>query len=548
MRASYVSDGWSIDAARHKAPPHHARYFPHPSFGSRNLTRANPYDLLVIGGGINGAGIARDAAGRGAKVLLVEKDDLASHTSSASTKLIHGGLRYLEQYDFRLVRESLIERERLLRMAPHIIWPMQFILPYDRGLRPAWLLRLGLFLYDHIGGRGLLPATRTVDLRQPGLAGILENRLTKGFAYADCWVEDARLVVLNAVDAADRGADIRTRTRVTGLNRTGNLWRADLASPDGATETVHARALVNAAGPWVDDVLTLAMPGDTHRNLRLVKGSHLIFPKLYEGAHAYIFQNGDGRIVFAIPYEYHFTLVGTTDVAFEGEPGDIAISDAESVYICDAVNEYLANDVAPADAVGSYAGVRPLYDDHSVKNSTVTRDYMFAVEDAEGQAPMLSVFGGKITTYRKLAEHVLGKFAKLGIVVDAPWTDGADLPGGDFDARDVPAFISRMSASYPWADPVWMNRLCRAYGSDVVRVLGDAKAHRDLGRDFGAGLTEREVRYLLTREFARTSDDVLWRRSKLGLHMSESERDAVRDWIDQLELPNGLTQWTSPAC
>ncbi|MGB3739889.1 MAG: glycerol-3-phosphate dehydrogenase [Pontixanthobacter sp.] len=502
-----------------------------------------PYDLLVIGGGINGAGIARDAAGRGAKVMLVEKDDLASHTSSASTKLVHGGLRYLEQYDFRLVRESLIERERLLNIAPHIIWPMRFILPHDKGLRPAWMLRLGLFIYDHIGGRKLLPATQTVDLRQPGLAGILQDRLVKGFAYADCWVEDARLVVLNALDAALHGADIRTRTACTALHREGGLWHADLASPDGATATVTARAVINAAGPWVDDVLNRANPGSRHENLRLVKGSHLIFPRLYDGDHAYIFQNGDGRIVFAIPYEGAFTLVGTTDVAFEGDPGDIAISDAESAYICDAVNEYLTQPVTPADAVWSYAGVRPLYEDHSAKNSTVTRDYTFDLDAPDGQAPILSIFGGKITTFRKLAEHALAKLVPLGIVKDAPWTEGSDLPGGGFDPSGFPSFVDRMCSLYPWADRVWMRRVCRAYGSEAQIWLADAKSYDDLGDAFAAGLTESEIIHLLGREYALTADDILWRRTKLGLHMTVEERAKVHDWIETLNLPRGLTKW-----
>ena len=343
------------------------------------MSDSTVYDLLVIGGGINGVGIARDAAGRGAKVLLVEKDDLASHTSSASTKLVHGGLRYLEHYEFRLVRESLIERERLLGMAPHIIWPLRFVLPHDRGLRPAWLLRLGLFLYDHIGGRKDLPPTRTVDLRQPPHRDILEERLVKGFEYSDCWVEDSRLVVLNAVDAKRRGADIRTRTECVGLKRTGDLWRADLAS-GGARESVAAKVVVNAAGPWVDAVLGQANPEETHQNLRLVQGSHLVFPKLFDGDHCYIFQNKDDRIVFAIPYERDFTLVGTTDQAFSGDPNDIEISDKEASYICDAINEYLATDVSPEKAVWSYSGVRPLYDDKSANNSTVTRDYVFELD------------------------------------------------------------------------------------------------------------------------------------------------------------------------
>ncbi len=374
------------------------------------------FDLLVIGGGVNGAGIARDAAGRGARVLLVEKDDLAAHTSSASTKLVHGGLRYLEHREFRLVRESLIERERLLRIAPHIIWPLRFVLPHDAGLRPRWLLRLGLFLYDHLGGRlggrKLLPPTRTLDLRAAPHGAVLEERLTKGFEYSDCWVEDARLVVLNCMDARERGADIRTRTACTSLERSGDHWLVTLQA-GARCETVTASAIVNASGPWVDDVLGKTGARNGSANLRLVKGSHLVFPRLFEGEHAYIFQNADNRIVFAIPYEHDFTLVGTTDVLFTGDPADVAISAEEERYLCDAINEYLVRDVRPEDAVWSYSGVRPLYDDRSANNSTVTRDYVFALDRAGG-APILSIFGGKITTYRKLAEHALAKLGGFG--------------------------------------------------------------------------------------------------------------------------------------
>jgi len=371
---------------------------------------SNTFDLLVIGGGINGAGIARDAAGRGLSVCLVEKDDLAQHTSSASTKLVHGGLRYLEHYEFRLVRESLIERERLLKIAPHIIWPLRFVLPHDQGLRPNWLLRLGLFLYDNLGGRKLLPPTRTLDLRAAPHADILEDRLVKGFEYSDCWVEDSRLVALNCVDAKERGAEIRTRTECVGLERDATGWSAVLRTENG-DESINAKMVVNAAGPWVDKVLGRAIPREDHDNLRLVKGSHLIFPRLFEGDHCYIFQNKDDRIIFAIPYERDFTLVGTTDVGFEGDPSDITITEEESDYICDAANEYLRVDISPEQAVSSYAGVRPLYDDSSTSNSTVTRDYVFELDrgESENEPPLLSIFGGKITTYRKLAEHALGK-------------------------------------------------------------------------------------------------------------------------------------------
>ncbi|MEP2234332.1 MAG: glycerol-3-phosphate dehydrogenase [Alteripontixanthobacter sp.] len=492
------------------------------------------YDLLIIGGGINGAGIARDAAGRGASVLLVEKDDLASHTSSASTKLVHGGLRYLEHYEFRLVRESLIERERLLAMAPHIIWPLRFVLPHDTGLRPGWLLRLGLAMYDHIGGRKLLPPTRSLDLRKPPHDTVLEDRLVKGWEYSDCWVEDSRLVVLNAMDAAKRGADIRTRTECAGLERGENAWTATLRSADGESR-VTARTVVNAAGPWVDAVLGRALPAERHQNLRLVKGSHLIFPRLYEGDHAYIFQNRDDRIVFAIPYEREFTLVGTTDVGFEGNPGDIQISDEESAYICEAINEYLAHDVSPGQAVWSYSGVRPLYDDNSGSNSTVTRDYVFELDGENGAPPILSIFGGKITTYRKLAEHALAKLARLGAISGDEWTDGATLPGGDFPVDGIDTLVGTILATYPFLDPANALRLARAYGTMVSDILGDARDAEALGQDFGAGLTAREVDWLRANEFATSADDILWRRSKLGLHMTADQRAAVAAYIERAD-------------
>ena len=485
------------------------------------------YDLLIIGGGINGAGIARDAAGRGAKVLLVEKDDLASHTSSASTKLVHGGLRYLEHFEFRLVRESLIERERLLKIAPHIIWPLRFVLPHDKGLRPKWMLRLGLFLYDNLGGRKLLPPTRTVDLRQLPHAEILEDRLIKGFEYSDCWVEDARLVVLNAMDARERGAEIRTRTECTGLLRGDTHWTAMLHGEQG-DERVTARIVINAAGPWVDGVLDNAIPGTKHQNLRLVKGSHLVFPKLYEGRHAYIFQNKDNRIVFAIPYEHDFTLVGTTDVLFTGDPDKVEISNEEARYICDAINEYLSVDATPEQAIWSYSGVRPLYEDNSGNNSTVTRDYVFELDDKDGAPPILSIFGGKITTYRKLAEHALEKIGGFG---DRSWTADACLPGGDIDPARFDSFFAEKMAQYPWFDPEGLRRLLRAYGTRIDRIMGSSADAGDLGQHFGATLYEAELQYLVEEEFAASAEDVLWRRSKLGLHIDGEGLERVADWF-----------------
>ncbi|BDI61703.1 glycerol-3-phosphate dehydrogenase [Qipengyuania nanhaisediminis] len=486
------------------------------------------YDLLVIGGGVNGAGIARDAAGRGMSVCLVEMGDLAQATSSASTKLIHGGLRYLEHGEIRLVRESLIERERLLAMAPHIIWPLRFVLPHDKGLRPRWLLRLGLFLYDNIGGRKVLPPTRTVDLRTPPHHDVLKDRLVTGFEYSDCWVEDARLVVLNAVDARERGADIRTRTRCTTLTRTGDGWQAQLQADDSEC-TVSARMVVNAAGPWVDDVLGRAIPGAEHANLRLVKGSHLIFPRLFGADTAYIFQNSDNRIVFAIPYEGEFTLVGTTDVGFDGDPSSIAISEAEARYICDAINEYLRLEVTPEQAVSSYSGVRPLYDDRSADNSTVTRDYVFELDRgaAGDEAAILSIFGGKITTYRKLAEHALTKLGAPG----KGWTASAPLPGGDFGGETIASLAARFAAVNDTLPASVIMRMARAYGTRTEQIIGSVQRPHTLGEEVAPGLFEAELAYLVECEFACSAEDVLWRRSKLGLHFAPDQCASVERWF-----------------
>lgn len=486
------------------------------------------FDLLVIGGGINGAGIARDAAGRGLSVCLVEKDDLASHTSSASTKLVHGGLRYLEHFEFRLVRESLIERERLLAIAPHIIWPLRFVLPHDTGLRPSWFLRLGLFLYDYIGGRKLLPPTRTVNLREAPHGEVLEDRLVKGFEYSDCWVEDARLVVLNCLDAMERGANIRTRTECVGLDRREQVWIATLRA-DGKEERIVARQVVNAAGPWVDGVLSQAAPGKAHANLRLVKGSHLIVPRLFDHDQPYIFQNRDNRIVFAIPYEGEFTLLGTTDVGFEGDPGEVGISDTEARYICDAVNEYLRVDVSPEDAVSSYSGVRPLYDDKSAKNSTVTRDYVFEIDQGDdGNAPaILSIFGGKITTYRKLGEHAL---ERMGHPKDG-WTAEHPLPGGDFAPDKFEEKLERLAGRKSSIPATLLRRLYRAYGTRTEAILGNAVSTSELGTHFGGDLYEAELRYLVEQEFARSAEDVLWRRGKLGLHLDPDAQARVAEWF-----------------
>lgn len=483
-------------------------------------------DLLVIGGGINGAGIARDAAGRGLSVTLVEKDDLAAHTSSASTKLVHGGLRYLENYEFRLVREALHEREVLLGIAPHLVRPMRFVLPHEPGLRPRWMLRLGLLLYDHIGGRRSLPGSRAIPLDRPPHRAVLQPQFAHGFEYSDCWVDDARLVTLNALDAQERGAEVRVRTECVALERRSDHWRATLRSAAGE-QVVGASAVANAAGPWVDDVAKQATEGRAAAHLRLVKGSHIIVPRRFRGEHAYIFQNGDGRIVFAIPYEREFTLIGTTDRLFTGDRDEVAISADEIDYLCAAVSEYFRSPVTPDEVVSTYAGIRPLYEDNARTNATVTRDYVFDLDTAG--PPLLSVYGGKITTYRRLAEHALARLQPFVRGGRGPWTAAAPLPGGDF--VDFEGFTAKMQARYPWVPADVLDRLCRAYGTRIDRFLGRAASLGDLGQHFGAGLYEAELGHLVTAEWARSGEDALWRRSKLGIHMTAEERRRVEAWI-----------------
>lgn len=490
------------------------------------------YDLLIIGGGINGTAIARDAAGRGLSVCLCERDDLASHTSSASTKLIHGGLRYLEHYEFRLVRESLIEREVLLQAAPHIIRPLRFVLPYDKGLRPRWMLRLGLFLYDHIGGRKLLPGTKTVSLKKPPHKGVLESRLRTGFEYSDCWVEDARLVVLNALDAHERGADIRIHSEVTNLKATRTGYSASVRGAEGRQETLKAKAVVNAAGPWVDAVEGLLKHGQNASELRLIKGSHIVTKRLFAGDHAYIFQNADGRIVFAIPYEQDFTLIGTTDVPYDHAEGRPQASQAEIDYLCAAVSEYLAVDVTAQDVVWTYSGVRPLYDDHQAEASEVTRDYVLDMEEPVEGAPFMSVYGGKITSSRKLADHALRKFADYFPDCGPSWTETASIPGGEIDKGDLATLVDELQTQYPHVTQAQCVRLARLYGTRSHAIL----ATGDLGQVFGDVLSEAEARYLVAHEWARNAEDILWRRTKAGLHMRESERQAFTRWFEKTAL------------
>ena len=479
---------------------------------------ADTFDLLIVGGGVNGVGIARDAAGRGLSVLLVEKDDLASHTSSSSTKLIHGGLRYLEYGEFRLVREALIERERLLGMAPHIIWPLEFVLPQNQSPRPAWMVRLGLFLYDHLGGRKRLPATRAVDLDKGPMGKGLKPKSGKAFVYSDCWVEDSRLVTLNAMDAAERGARITTRTRLLDAERTPGGWTARMEDAAGV-RTVSAKVLVNAAGPWVGDILSKVPDARKDRGVRLIKGSHIVVPKLYPGSHAFLLQNPDKRVVFAIPYENDFTLVGTTDEAWEGEPGRARITQAETDYLCETISRYFATQIAAGDVVWSYAGIRPLYDNHAANASAVTRDYVLDLDAGEDRAPMLSIFGGKITTYRKLAEHAMRELSPFFPAAGPAWTAGAVLPGGDITDLDFDRFVRELTGKRPGLPPTLLRRLARAYGTRVQALLGPALTTQDLGRDFGGGLYQAEVDYLVDEEWARAAEDILFRRSKLGLHV-----------------------------
>ncbi|HEU4486874.1 MAG TPA: glycerol-3-phosphate dehydrogenase [Povalibacter sp.] len=489
-------------------------------------------DLLIVGGGINGAGIARDAAGRGLKVVLVEQADLASATSSASTKLIHGGLRYLELFELRLVREALQERERLLAIAPHIIKPMQFVLPHVEGLRPRWQIRMGLFLYDHMGGQHRLPVSRTTRFSDE-FQHTLKETILHGFVYSDCWVDDSRLVVLNAMDAANRGAQIRTHTRFHGANASAGRWHAQLIDQSsGEQSTVTARAMVNAAGPWVEDVLRSVPSAHNASQVRLVKGSHIIVPKLYEGDHAFLLQHPDGRVVFTIPYERDFTLIGTTDVPYERDPASVTISREEIDYLCDTVNGYFLRQISADDVKWTYAGVRPLHDDDAANASRVTRDYKLEFADTDHLPPLLSVFGGKITTYRRLAEMALHRLEPFIGNGSENWTADAPLPGGELPHGDFEAFLAGVQRRWPFLPEPMARRLAHAYGTRISDFVAAARSLEDLGTHFGAGLTRAEVDYLRTHEWARTADDILWRRSKLGLHTTPAERQTLRQYLE----------------
>jgi len=508
-------------------------------------------DLLVIGGGINGCGIARDAAGRGLSVVLAEMGDLGSATSSASTKLFHGGLRYLEYFEVRLVRESLREREVLLRAMPHISWPMRFVLPvypamrFDsttpvsrllgtvmpwlRGRRPAWLIRLGLLMYDSMGGRRILPPTRSLSLRGTPEGAPLQDRFARAFEYSDCWVEDSRLVVLNARDAAQRGATILARSKVVGARVQDGIWHVALETAEGP-RTVRARMLVNTAGPWVGQVIGGVLGLKTNDKVRLVRGSHIVTRKLYDHDKCYFFQGSDGRIAFAIPYEGDFTLIGTTDAEAADPDTPPVCTEAERDYLCALASTYFRRPVTPDDVVWSFSGVRPLYDDGARSATAATRDYVMRIDRSAG-APVLSIFGGKITTYRKLAETALERIGTVLPVKARAWTAGKPLPGGDFRVKGVPSLVEGLRQAHPFLTEAWARRLVRAYGTEARAVLGDAAAAADLGRDFGATLTEAEVRWQMRHEFARRAEDVVWRRTKLGLRMTPEQIATLDDWM-----------------
>ena len=512
-------------------------------------------DLFVIGGGINGCGIARDAAGRGLRVELAEMNDLASETSSASTKLFHGGLRYLEYWELRLVREALVERETLLRAMPHISWPMRFVLPYHqdmrfesntptskllnalmpwmKGRRPAWLIRFGLFLYDTLGGRKILPPTRSIDLRHGPEGAPLKGHFTKAYEYSDCWVEDSRLVALNARDAAARGARITTRTKVTMAQVVDGLWHVTLQDQySGARRTVRARFLVNAGGPWVENIIRNTIGLDTKEGVRLVRGSHIITRKLYDHDKCYFFQGQDGRIIFTIPYETDFTLIGTTDVDHKDLEEKPVCQSEEQDYLLQFASTYLKAPVTAEDVVATYSGVRPLYNDAASSATAATRDYVLKLDNSAG-APLLNVFGGKITTYRKLAEQALQQISEHAPQMGQAWTAGVALPGGDFPVDGVDEIIRQLITKFPFLTAPWARRLVKAYGNEAFDVLGAAQLASDLGEDFGASLTAREVAWLMDKEFAQTAEDVVWRRSKLGLRLSPAQIERLQTWMQQ---------------
>lgn len=501
------------------------------------MLEGQTYDLFVIGGGINGCGIARDAAGRGLNVYLCEQGDLAQGTSSSSTKLIHGGLRYLEHYEFRLVRESLKEREVLLKSAPHIISPLRFILPHKKDMRPAWLLRLGLFIYDHLGGREILPGTKSINLERDKAGIPLHGNLTKAFEYSDCWVDDARLVILNAIAAQRLGAKIETQTKCISACRDNGIWVLEIEDQKTKKrQIIHAKALVNASGPWVQNVIDECELKFSNEGVRLVRGSHIIVPKMFDHDRAYIFQNLDGRIFFAIPYENDFTLIGTTDEDHQGPVDHVEITKGEIEYLCKNAEEYFIRKITPSDVVWSYSGVRPLYDDGASAAQKATRDYVLKINGDKNKAPVLNIFGGKITTYRRLAEAALLKLQPFFPHMKSPWTMDATLPGGEFDIQDFPKKVAEIQKDYPFLGEEWSLRLIKMYGTRAWEILDQSNKKEDLGFDFGATLSQNEVTFMINEEWATSIEDILWRRSKLGLHMTNAQisilEEKVKTFLD----------------
>ena len=489
------------------------------------------FDLVVIGGGINGTGVARDAAGRGLSVLLCEKDDLAQATSSSSTKLIHGGLRYLEFFHFKLVRESLREREILLKSMPHIIWPLRFTLPHHRGLRPSWLLRLGLFIYDHMGGRKLLPPTKKINLKKHKTGIPLKDKFSIGFEYSDCWVEDSRMVALNASDAKNNGAVIKTRTTFERATRNNDVWDIILDSQNGNKQKITSSAIINCSGPWVTSVIESNLQQKNSTEIRLIKGSHIITKKLFDNDSNYIFQNSDGRIIFAIPYETDFTLIGTTDIEYEGDPNKAKCSLEEKKYLIESISEYLDVQVDINDIVHTYSGVRPLFNDNKSEAQNVTRDYVIKADSNNGKTPLISVFGGKITTYRILAEKVIDELKPYFKNIKNNWTKDSYLPGGNFDPDEVSKLVNSILDKYNFIDEKWAIRLVKAYGTNAIDILNESNTVEDLGINFGWNLTEKEVLWLINMEFAKSAEDILWRRSKLGLRFSDDQVKYLENWL-----------------
>ncbi|MDD1782006.1 glycerol-3-phosphate dehydrogenase [Enterovibrio sp. ZSDZ35] len=499
----------------------------------------NVFDVLVVGGGINGAGIAADASGRGLKVGLYDAADFASATSSASSKLIHGGLRYLEHYEFRLVSEALAEREVLLRKAPFLAWPMRFRLPHRPHLRPAWMIRAGLFLYDHLSTRTTLPASKGIRFDQHS---VLKPEMTKGFEYSDCWVDDARLVILNVMDAAERGAEVRNRCKVVSAECKDGLWEIEVFDEVTQTQfTRQGRVLVNAAGPWVKQFFDESTSETSPRNIRLIKGSHIVVPRVHEEKAAYILQNEDGRIVFVLPYLDRFSVIGTTDVEFNGDPRDVDIEDKEIAYVLDVYNQHFKKPLSKDDVVWTYSGVRPLCDDESDSPQAITRDYTLELNAQAGRAPMLSVFGGKLTTYRKLAQAAVNQLAPFFADCGDAWTTTQPLPGGE-DISSFEDVENALRLQFPWMDNFMANRLAITYGSRVWVWLGDVNDLDDLGQQFGASLSQREVDYLMTAEYAQTAEDILWRRTKLGLYLSDDEKASVIAYLARKEKVNSSVE------